>query len=441
MSRPEKLISNEQVMEILNRYGGSLNIVIISRIKGDINQVILRKTLDLVQSNYPYLDYLIVGTLDNLHFISENKYKIPLDTLYFEQDISLKDLILRELNTPLESSKYLLRCLLVLDKQEPDTKYLITTIHHAISDGLSSVRLQAEIFNYCQIIASEQNLKLNSSSSLISPTLSLNNSFLQWINNKISIVNSIYFLGMLRIKMFVHRIESLKSEKDVAIELRSCGITQRYLSPENTKKLIKLCQLEKTTVHGALCSAMLIAVANKIRKNKLRKVNISCASYVDLRRRIKPEVSPEKMGMLISFLMSFHTLKSEMPFWELARDVTRQINKGLNRKDMFKPLLVLRKIIENFLVNSETTFATVSVTNIGEIKIPKIEGKLILEEISFVPSNVVFNRIFTVAVATFNEKMTLNFIVSQPSISQETLELLADDVIYSLTEVCNSINN
>ncbi|XTZ11394.1 MAG: hypothetical protein ACQZ3N_09355 [cyanobacterium endosymbiont of Rhopalodia yunnanensis] len=156
---------------------------------------------------------------------------------------------------------------------------------------------------------------------------------------------------------------------------------------------------------------------------------------------MKPEVLPEQMGMLVSFLMSFHTLKLEMPFWELARDVTRQINKGLNRKDMFKPLLILRKAVENFLVNSETTFATVSVTNIGRIKIPKIKGKLTLEEISFVPSNVIFNKIFTLAVSTFDEKMTLNFIVSQPSISQETLELLADEVIYSLTEVCNSVNN
>jgi hypothetical protein len=441
MPRPKKLSPNEQVMEVLNRYGGSLNIIIISRIKGDINKGIIRKALDLVQSNYPYLDYRIVGTLDNLYFTSEKIHKIPLHTLYLEEDIVLNNLILKELNTPLESNKCLLRCLFVLNKKEPDIKYLITTIHHAISDGLSSVRLQAEIFNYCQIIASGNQLELNSNLSLVSPLLSLNNSFVPWIKNQINIINSICFFAMLRIKMFVYQIQSLKSEKNVAIELRTCGITQRYLSPEHTKKLIKLCQLEKTKVHGALCSAMLIAVANKIRENKFRKVNISCASYIDLRRRIKPEVSPEKMGMFISFLISFHTLKLEMSFWELARDVTRQINKGLNRKDMFKPLLVLPKIIENFLVNPETSFATVSVTNIGKINITEIKGKLTLEEISFVPSNVVFDKIFTVAVTTFNEKMTLNFTVSQPSISQEILELLADDVIYSLTEVCNNINN
>ncbi|MGP0129439.1 MAG: phthiocerol/phthiodiolone dimycocerosyl transferase family protein [cyanobacterium endosymbiont of Rhopalodia musculus] len=441
MPKPKKLISNEQVMEILNRCGGSLNIVIISRIRGDINQAILRKALDLVQFNYPYLDYRIVGTLDNLHFTSNKTYKIPLNTLYHEQHIPLKSLILKELNTPLESNKYLLRCLLILDKQKPEIKYLITTIHHAISDGLSSVRLQAEIFNYCQIIASEQNLELKPNLSLVSTPLSLDNSFLQWIKNQICIINSVCFLGMLKTKMFIYQIESLKSEKNVAIELRSCGITQRYLAPENTRKLIKLCKLENTTVHGALCSAMLIAVANKLRKDKSRKINISCASYVDLRRRIKPEIAPENMGMFTSFLTSFHTLKSEILFWGLARDVTRQINKGLKRKDMFKPLFFLRKIVENFLANPETTFATISVTNIGRIKIPEAKGILTLEEISFVPSNVVFNRIFTVAVATFNEKMSLNFTVSQPSISQETLELLADDVIYSLTEVCNGTSD
>ena len=441
MYKPKKLIPNEQVMEVLNRYGGSFNIVTISRIKGDINQITLRKALDLVQSNYPCLDYRITGTLDDLYFTSEQTHKIPLNILHSDQYFSLKTLISRELNTPLESSNYLLRCLLVLDKQDPEVKYLITTIHHAISDGLSSVRLQAEIFNYCQIVASKQNLELNPNLSLISPPLSLENSFFQWIKSKISIINSIVFLGMLRIKMFVYQVESLKPEKNIALELRSCGITQRYLDPENTTKLIKLCQLEKTTVHGALCSAMLIAVTNKIRKNKNKKVNVSCASYVDLRRRIKPKVFPENMGMFISFLTSFHTLETETLFWELARDVTRQINKGLKRKDMFKPLLMLRKIVEYFLADSEKVFATISVTNIGVIKIPQIPGKLTLEEISFVPSNVVFNGIFTVAVATFNEKMILNFTVSQPSISQETLELLADDVVYFLTETCNSMGD
>lgn len=441
MPKLKKLIPSEQVMEILNRYGGSLNIVIISRIRGNLNQEILRKALNLVQSNYSYLDYRIVGTLDNLYFTSEKTCKIPLDIIYSEQNISLKDLILRELNTSLESSKYLLRCLLFLDEQEPEIKYLITTIHHAISDGLSSIRLQAEILNYCQIITSKKKLESNPNLFLDSSPLSLDNSFLQWIKNKIDVIDSIGFLGKLVIKTFLYRIESLKSEKNVAIELRNCGITQRYLAPEITEKLIKLCKREKTTVHGALCSAMLIAVTNKIRKNKFKKVNISCASYVDLRRRVKPEVPPEKMGMLVSFITSFHTIKSEILFWELARDVTRQINQGLKHKDMFKPLLMLRKIVENFLVNSETIFATISVTNIGRIKIPEINGALTLEEISFVPSNVIFNKIFTVAVATFNEKMILNFTVSQPSISQETLESLANDVIYSLTEVCDSISS
>ena len=441
MPKLKKLIPSEQVMEILNRYGGSLNIVVISRIKGNLNQEILRQALDLIQFNYSYLNYRIVGTLDNLCFTSEKTCKIPLSIIYSEQNICLKDIISRELNTSLESSKYLLRCLLFLDQQEPDIKYLITTIHHAISDGLSSVRLQAEIFNYCQIIASKKKLEYNHNSPLVSFPLSLDNSFLQWIKNKIDLINSIWFSGKLIIKTFLNRIESLESEKNVAIELRNCGITQRYLAPEITNKLIKLCRREKTTVHGALCSAMLIAVTNKIRKNELKKVNISCASYVDLRRRFKPEVPPEKMGMLISFLTSFHTIKSEILLWELARDVTRQINKGLKYKDMFKPLLMLRKIVENLLINYETIFATISVTNIGRIKIPEIKGVLTLEEISFVPSNVVFNKIFTVAVATFNDKMILNFTASQPSISQETLESLANNVIYSLSEVCDSISS
>ncbi len=435
MSKLKKLIPSEQVMEILNRYGGSLNIVIISRIKGDIDEKILRKALNLVQANYPYLDHRIIGGLEHLHFTDKETQNIPLKIVYFDKNHSLQNIISKELNTPLKSNKSLLRCLLVFNKKNPEIKYLITTIHHAISDGLSSIRLQSEIFNYCQIIASDRCLEVTTNSSPVSYPLSLDKLLLK---NKINIINSAWFLLKLRLKMFVHQTESLKSEKNVAIELRRCGITQRFLNPDLTQKLLKLCQVENTTVQGALCSAMLIIVANKIRNNKQKKVNISCASYVDLRRRIKPEIAPENMGMWASFLTSFHTLKSEILFWEIARDVTAQINKGLKRKDMFKSLLMLRKLVENFLIDSETSLATTSVTNIGRIKIPEIKGVLTLEEISFIPSNVIFNKIFTVAVATFNEKMILNFTVSQPSISQETLDSLADNVILCLTEICDN---
>jgi NRPS condensation-like uncharacterized protein len=189
-------------------------------------------------------------------------------------------------------------------------------------------------------------------------------------------------------------------------------------------------------VQGALCAAMLLTVANKISREKPRNIKVSCRSYVDLRRRLEPPIKPENMGLLASFLTSLHQIKPRMSFWDLSRDITNNIELGLKRKDFFKPLMMFRKILEYYIDKPDEFPVTISVTNIGRVNISEVYGDLEIEEISFVASNAIFGQMFTVATATFQEKMLLNFLASKPSLSQETIEMLATGVINCLIEVC-----
>jgi hypothetical protein len=80
---------------------------------------------------------------------------------------------------------------------------------------------------------------------------------------------------------------------------------------------------------------------------------------------------------------------------------------------------------------------TVVLTNVGRVNIPKVYGPFELEEISFVPAQAVFGGIFAAAVATFEEKMLLNFVFSEPSISRDTMESLVDSVMSCIVDVCD----
>ena len=63
--------------------------------------------------------------------------------------------------------------------------------------------------------------------------------------------------------------------------------------------------------------------------------------------------------------------------------------------------------------------ATISVSNVGKINIPHTYGEFELEEISFVGSHALYAGMFIVNAATFQEKMTLNFVFSQPSLNRD----------------------
>lgn len=424
----------EQAMELLNRQNGSFNIVTISRIKGEISEGILRQALDAVQGIHPLLGSRIIGTLDNLEFTSEGTEKIPLCVTLQCETESWQDVVREELNKTIDSSNVLLRCTLLYKQSELNSSYLITTVHHAIADGLSCMSLQSKILKYYQLIASGNPIDIDVDCVPALP--SLEELLPQWMKGKKGVNKGKWFLLKMKLQMLLHKPERLESEETVPLEFRSCGMTHRFLEKELTQKLIELCRQKNTTVQGALCAAMLLTVANQIRMGTPRSANVSCRSYVDLRRRLEPPVSHENLGFLASSLTSLHNIKPQMSLWDLSRNVTKNLKLGLKRKDIFKPLMMFRKIIEYHIENPDESQLTIAVTNIGKINIPDAYGDLEIKEISFVPSNAIIGKIFTVAATTFNEQMFLNFIASKPSISQDTIELLANAVINCLVEAC-----
>lgn len=169
-------------------------------------------------------------------------------------------------------------------------------------------------------------------------------------------------------------------------------------------------------------------------------INLSCRSVIDLRRLLKPAIKAENMGMLASVLTSSESIKTKTNFWNLARDIKRKINTYLESNEVFCPLPLVRAYNQYLLARPNYVPMTVSVTNIGRVNIPQVYGSLALEEISFCPAMASLGGVFAVAVSTFEGKMLLNFVFSEPSISQETMEILTNNVVSCLVDACKKEN-
>ncbi|MEM7556349.1 MAG: alcohol acetyltransferase, partial [Cyanobacteria bacterium P01_A01_bin.84] len=77
---------------------------------------------------------------------------------------------------------------------------------------------------------------------------------------------------------------------------------------------------------------------------------------------------------------------------------------------------------------------TVDVSNIGRVEINDNYGAFKLDEISFIPSCTILANTILVAVTSFKQQMILNFATSEPSVSQLTREILANNVINYLSK-------
>lgn len=89
-----------------------------------------------------------------------------VDKFHHEQ---WQDVVLEELNEKIESSKGLMWAVLVRNQSENNSSYLLTTLHHAITDGLSSIQLHKDILAYCQKIACGETLTQVPSLSVLPP--------------------------------------------------------------------------------------------------------------------------------------------------------------------------------------------------------------------------------------------------------------------------------
>jgi NRPS condensation-like uncharacterized protein len=429
-----KLGRVEQAMEILNRCAKTWNIVTISRIKGPLSEEIVRQALDLIQSRHPRLNSRIVSSFNSLRFETEGTAKITLRVVNKLDNWQWQEVVHEELNEEIDSSKNLLRAVLVHTLSEEHVSYLITTVHHGVSDALSCVRLHSEILEYCHKIVSGEVMNPVASLGALPPIEELLPKWTKGFSGRISGVLLFLRLGFQKIW---NRPETLGFEKYAPIAKRTCGMVHRQLDPELTQHLVNRCRQENTTVQSALCAALLFTVARKIAKGKRKDVRVSCLSYFDLRKRLEPAITDEHMGVLASSILGFHTIYTNICFWELARDVKQHLEAVTKHNDIFKMILMSKDFIKFFLAVPKEVSATVSVSNIGKVNIPKVYGSFELEEISYAGSNSLYAGLFATNASTFQGKMLLNFVFSQPSISQNTMETLVNNVVSCMIEACD----
>lgn len=433
MNLERKLVPFERGLEVLNRIGSSLNVVTISKVKGYLNQDDFKKALEIIQKRHPQLQSCISGSIDELEFRKMENFTLPFQVLEHQDSDSWQKVVLNELNQVLDSSESLFRATLIYQPEQNYT-YLITTIHHAIIDGISSVKLHSEILNYCgnsqainNSFSQEVSLPILPPASTLFPDS--HTSYRGKINSFIWLLKSLFKQSWLRPK-------NLKFEQCVPIEARTCDVIYKQIEPTILQSLIERCRAENTTIQGALCSAMLLAATDKIRKDKSQKINVFCRSYVDLRRRLSPVIDNEKLGSLASAVSTFHTINSQTDFWQLAREVKQKVQQGIQRGDMFNIILMFSQALNALLSSAHKAPSAVEVTNLGQVDIPVNYGSLELEEISFMPSQGVFGGVFFAAVTTLRGKMMLNFVFSEPSLSKATIEDLVDQTMSHLIRSC-----
>ncbi len=372
------------------------NVTLSATIKGSFPIGLLTEALAWLQLRHSRLRVKIVtNNQKQPQFLLENVPPIPLRVIERQGEEHWCQEMVEELLHPLSwSEEPLLRVLLL---HSPDISNLIITFHHCIGDGLSGAYLIRDILQFIGEPDSPRELlpDLHPVDEII-PNVTK-----KWADEGLD--------------------DSTKAEPILTVNYRNNNklntsepfpirLFHWTLSSAETTKLVARCREEKTSVHGALCAAFLLAIAAEIKTPN--ELILKCHTPVNIRNYLTINVG-ENLGEYIGRIVTTHRLSQKTDFWDLAREVKYKLNQLVADGKIFDRVLKARALLSSNSKkgggNSNTRTIggmDIAITNLGNLNIKQQFGELQLQELYLMATGSKSLPLL-IGVATLKDKMCL----------------------------------
>jgi NRPS condensation-like uncharacterized protein len=232
----------------------------------------------------------------------------------------------RELNDRFRQDEApLVRCVLLRHEHEDMT--VILTMHHVISDGDTMMYAMRDLLQASSRAAlglSPELLPLNDIRSVEErlPRRLWSKDGLRLLIDFVS--EEVRLLAKYGAPFKVPR------DRDEPVHGRRFRCSHKTLDETKTARLVARAKNERTTVHGALCSAMILGALHE--SGVTQETRVALVSPVNVRDNLVPPVG-EDAGYYVSMMTYRAGVRPDVSFWELARSVREQMAPFLARGD------------------------------------------------------------------------------------------------------------
>lgn len=241
----------------------------------------------------------------------------------------------------------------------------------------------------------------------------------------------------------LRRAKTLPVEQSVPAAQRQNRLVHRSLSGDLLRQLRDRAKAEQTTVHGALCAALLLATSAEVFADRLMAetpTNVGCFSAVNLRDKLRLSVGQE-MGLYISQVTTFHQVVPPPSLWDLARESRQKLTETLDSGEQYltMPLIGLfiprlGNVAERFIRSFDAASpALAGVTNLQKLPIPLSYGPLTIVNFQIAVGLSVVGQLL-LAVTTIGDTMNLNVVFVEPLVSRVRAERISDGLLQILTD-------
>lgn len=396
----------------------------IVHLRGFLDENLLRTALGRLQQRHFLLRCRIVAG-PPAEFV-EDRAEIPITVKPWKEGLWIEEAE-REVDDVIPwAAGPLARAVLLQSRDRCD---LILSMHKAMHDGRSGANALRDAIEFAAAIYEGR--------EPILPPLNDTCDITEQVRRRSSLWRLVPFFARYLTTIATMRPATLVPDGSAPLAQIRTGLHHRVLSRDETTALVERCRANSTTVQGALAAAFMQAVAGELsKKSGKRKIAVDNTSTYDVRSLLDTPVD-DSMGTFVSATISFHYAGPSVRFWDLAREVRKEIARNVNSGLVFTMIRIqtlmsgrakspekLARQVEKF--RKPATF----VTNFGSFTYPEEIGPWTRDYQSCVLSAKHFGGSCLSAVAlTVSGRLSLNFFYAIPFFTRDHVTSLAGDVI------------
>ncbi len=416
------------------------NFVMVAEVSGSLTPASVKKAAGILQYRHSLLQARVaIDNCRRAHFLPcENP--IPFVTRPFpESRQAFSRLVEEEQSRRFDTATGPL-CRLVLFTRGTD-HCLALILHHSIADGVCGAYLLEALLTAADDImqgrSPEPGMVENPG-----PAEGLFEKRYTGIRRMGRAVTDMTGMGLA--KIFRGKYDFAPLDGYVPAHQRQQHFIFKDLNPEVTARLLKQAQQTNIGLHSWLCAAQLQAIAAENRKEPSSR--ILQLSLVDLRRRLRPRILPEVMGLFISSVESVHQVLPGSNLRELAAEIATALVREMDRGAPFVHWPAMMRLIYLTRFLNRLTPAGVAgilrqgewgrppasiVSNIGRLDFQKTRRHFAIHRFYFLMA-VSGSGYFASSVNTFAGRLFMNFTYASPCIGPERAARMADNTCRSL---------
>ncbi|WP_433561122.1 phthiocerol/phthiodiolone dimycocerosyl transferase family protein [Nocardia sp. CA-151230] len=304
----------EQLLSHLHVHGGLIAMQVL-HVRGRLDPELVKRALAWLQTQHPILRaHIRYGKIVWRHipffayrqpwFDTEGTTEIPLKVLDDSDPDAWRTVFASDIRTPISKGNHpRLRVTLVRQSPDADLNHIVICADHATLDAQSANNLACQLLEYLADPAAAQ-LKFPLHTALPPPIDT----------------------GMLKKsgsgKKTTYTPAIRLPKQAVPDPKKETRVLARHLEPVVTATLVDAIKANRTTVHGAVTAAFLLAMRERYGLDAM-----TVLTTVDLRRLSKVAVTHETYGCYVDILRTEHPITDD--FWATARDASFKLIAAL----------------------------------------------------------------------------------------------------------------